>query len=248
MGNASCADGAAAFLISTDSGKATPYPEVVDFGSFLDSDHLDKEGLSSEKASYESLSHLPSGELASPLIAGAVYPLLGRNGLAHGRNIEEDAVQFRVGHENPSEQRALPASHIHYRREALAYPFITADGLAGRCATVAGDFFRSVPRGADVYILKNVIHDWDDDRSATILRNCQRALARNGRVLVVETLMSPDGNRFFASLMDLHMLVILDGREREEAEYRGLFDRAGLKLTEIIPTLFPLSLIEGAPK
>lgn len=129
-----------------------------------------------------------------------------------------------------------------------AKKYISAHGLAGRCAAVAGDFFRSVPPGADVYILKNVIHDWDDDGSATILRNCQRALARNGRVLVVETLMSPDGNRFFASLMDLNMLVISGGRERGEAEYRALFDKAGLKLTKIVPTLFPLSLIEGVPK
>ncbi len=122
------------------------------------------------------------------------------------------------------------------------------NGLAGRCAVVAGDFFSCVPRGGDVYILKNVIHDWDDDRSVAILRNCQRAMARSGRVLLVETVMSPDGNRSFDSLMDLNMLVISGGRERSEAEYRALLDTAGLRLTKIVPTLSPLSVIEGVRK
>ncbi len=122
------------------------------------------------------------------------------------------------------------------------------NGLAGRCAVAAGDFFSCVPRGGDVYILKNVIHDWDDDRSVAILRNCQRAMARSGRVLLVETVMSPDGNRSFDSLMDLNMLVISGGRERSEAEYRALLDTAGLRLTKIVPTLSPLSVIEGVRK
>lgn len=98
---------------------------------------------------------------------------------------------------------------------------INADGLAGRCAAVAGDFFRSLPGEADVYILKNVIYDWDDDRNVTILGNCQRALAPDGRVLVVETVVSPDDNPSFAGLLDLNMLVISGGQQRGEAEYRS---------------------------
>ena len=125
---------------------------------------------------------------------------------------------------------------------------MNADGLARRCAAVAGDFFGSLPRGADVYILKNVIHDWDDNRSVTILGNCQRALAPNGRVLVVETVMSPHDGHSFDTLMDLNMLVISGGRERGEAEYRTLFDAAGLRLTKILPTVSPLSVIEGMRK
>lgn len=122
------------------------------------------------------------------------------------------------------------------------------NGLGGRCAVVAGDFFASVPRGSDVYILKNVIHDWDDDRSVAILRNCQRAMAPSGRVLLVETVMSPDGDRSFDSLMDLNMLVISGGRERSEAEYRALLDAAGLTLTKVVPTASPLSVIEAVRK
>ena len=129
-----------------------------------------------------------------------------------------------------------------------AKKYIAVDGLAGRCAAVAGDFFREVPRGADVYILKNVIHDWDDYRSAIILGSCQRALAHNGRVLVVETVMSPHDGPSFDKLMDLNMLVISGGRKRSEAEYHALFDTAGLRLTKIVPTLSPLSLIEGVCK
>jgi len=129
-----------------------------------------------------------------------------------------------------------------------AKKLINTDGLAGRCATIAGDMFRWVPRGADVYILKNVIHDWDDDRSAKILGKCQRAMARNGKVLVVESVMAPYDGLSFEKLLDLNMLVISGGRERSEVEYRALFDKASLRLTKILPTPFPLSVIEGVRK
>jgi O-methyltransferase/methyltransferase family protein len=129
-----------------------------------------------------------------------------------------------------------------------AKKLIKADGLAGRCATIAGDMFRWVPRGADIYILKNVLHDWDDDRSAKILGKCQRAMARNGKVLVVESVMVPHDGLSFEKLLDLNMLVISGGRERSEVEYRTLFNKASLRLTKILPTPFPLSVIEGVRK
>ncbi len=122
------------------------------------------------------------------------------------------------------------------------------NGLVERCEAIAGDFFQSVPRGGDAYILKNVLHDWDDEHCITILNNCRSAMAENGRVLVVETVILPAGAPSFDRLLDLNMLVISGGRERGEAEYRALFDDAGLTLTKIVPTLFPVSVIEGVRK
>jgi O-methyltransferase/methyltransferase family protein len=121
-------------------------------------------------------------------------------------------------------------------------------GLVERCAAVAGDFFKSVPRGADAYVLKNVLHDWDDERCVRILKNCCEAMTDGGRVLLVETVLRPNGAPSFDTLQDLNMLVISGGRERTEAEYRALFDVAGLRLTQIVPTMLPLSVIEAEPK
>jgi hypothetical protein len=125
---------------------------------------------------------------------------------------------------------------------------LNGDALVARYEVVAGDFFQSVPSEGDAYILKNVLHDWDDEHCVTILKNCRSAMAENGRVLVVETVMPPSGAPAFDRLLDLNMLVISGGRERSEAEYSALFDAAGLKLAKIIPTLFPISVIEGVQK
>jgi hypothetical protein len=117
-------------------------------------------------------------------------------------------------------------------------------GISSRCAKVAGDFFESVPEGGDVYILSRVLHDWDDDRAVTILRNCRRAMGQSGRILVVEVVVGPSPS-FYASWLDLEMLVNFGGRERTEAEYGQLFERAGLRVVKVVPTNSPFSVIEG---
>ena len=118
----------------------------------------------------------------------------------------------------------------------------------GRCSYVAGDFFNSVPQGADAYILCGVIHDWDDSRAITILRNCRQAMAENGRVLLVDMVV-PDTNAMsFSKLLDLNMLAMTGGRERTKAEFRALLGAADYKLTRIIPTMAPQSVIEAVPK
>jgi SAM-dependent methyltransferase len=117
----------------------------------------------------------------------------------------------------------------------------------GPCSYIAGDFFVSVPEGADVYLLSGVIHDWDDDRAITILRNCRRAMAENGRVLVVDMVVPKNGAKCFSKLLDLNMLVMTGGRERTETEFRSLLDASGYKLTKIIPTMAPQSVIEAIP-
>jgi len=117
----------------------------------------------------------------------------------------------------------------------------------GPCSYIAGDFFDSVPEGADAYLLSGVIHDWDDDRAITILRNCRRAMAENGRVLIVDMVVPKNGAKCFSKLLDLNMLVMTGGRERTEAEFRALLDASGYKLTKIISTMAPQSVIEAIP-
>lgn len=123
---------------------------------------------------------------------------------------------------------------------------IEAAGLADRCKVIGGDFFESVPSGSDVYILKNIIVNWDDERSVALLKNCHRDMAENGKLLVIEvSVISPRNVPSFSKLFDLHMLVMTGGRGRTEAEFRALFAAAGFKLTNIIPTESPVSIIQG---
>ena len=118
------------------------------------------------------------------------------------------------------------------------------EGLADRCEIAAGSFFESVPAG-DTYVLKWIIHDWDNQRSAAILKNCRSAMATNGRVLLVEAVIQPGTATSFSKYVDLNMLVMTGGRERTQAEYRALLDSAGLRLTRIVPTHTEISVIEA---
>ncbi len=122
-------------------------------------------------------------------------------------------------------------------------------GLSGRCQCIAGSFFESLPPGADAYMLRHIIHDWSDDESVTILRNCRQAIGTNaaGRVLVLETVIPPGNDPMFGKLLDLNMLVIPGGLERTESEYRELFAAAGFRLSRIVPTATEISVIEGLP-
>jgi len=128
---------------------------------------------------------------------------------------------------------------------AGAIPRIRELGLHGRCETVTGDFFKAVPAGGDAYIMKHIIHDWDDDRSLTILRNIRAAMKPGARVILLDSVLQPANTPDFGKLIDLEMVVMTGGRERTEEEFRGLFDRAGFTLTRVIPTKSPLSVIEA---
>jgi hypothetical protein len=128
-----------------------------------------------------------------------------------------------------------------------ARPRLAEEGLAQRCQVVAGNFFETVPPGGDAYLLRHIIHDWDDERSLSILRNCRQAMAPGAKLLVVEGVVPPGNGPSFTKLLDLTMLVIPGGKERTEAEYRDLYQRAGLRLTRVVPTRSEVSVIEGVP-
>jgi hypothetical protein len=122
---------------------------------------------------------------------------------------------------------------------------IAAAGLEGRCQVVGGNFFESVPEGADCHVLRHIVHDWYDAEALTILGSCRRALPEGGRILVAEAIVPDDNSASIAKTFDVAMLVLAGGMERTEAEYRALFERAGLSVSRIVPTDSPVSLIEG---
>jgi ubiquinone/menaquinone biosynthesis C-methylase UbiE len=124
---------------------------------------------------------------------------------------------------------------------------IQAAGLAGRCEVIGGDFFQAVPGGADAYLMRHIIHDWDDDKALTILKNVRRVIGMNGRLLIVEGVIPPGNAPAFGKLLDLTMLVIPGGKERTAEEYRRLYAAGGFELTRIVPTRAEVSVIEGRP-
>jgi hypothetical protein len=118
-------------------------------------------------------------------------------------------------------------------------------GLGGRVEVVGGDFFKQVPAGGDIYLLKHVLHDWDDAKCVSILETVKKAMKPTSRVLVVEFALPEDATPSPAHFMDLNMLVMLDGRERSPAQYGALFADAGLRLSRFIPTPSPMGIAEA---
>jgi SAM-dependent methyltransferase len=123
----------------------------------------------------------------------------------------------------------------------------TLAGVSSRASWVGGDFFSAVPHDGDLYLLKSVLHNWDDEAAARLLQCCHRAMGPHARLLVAERVVPADNAPSEAKLFDINMLVVVGGRERTEAEYRELFKRSGFALARVIPTNSPLSLIEAQP-
>lgn len=126
-----------------------------------------------------------------------------------------------------------------------ARPNIQAAGLTDRLQATAGNFFEKVPAGADAYLMRHIIHDWDDERAGTILKNIHQTMGPKGKLLVVESVIAPGNEPGFGKLLDLVMLAIPGGKERTEQEYRQLYASAGFRLTRIVPA-GEVSVIEGA--
>jgi ubiquinone/menaquinone biosynthesis C-methylase UbiE len=124
---------------------------------------------------------------------------------------------------------------------------LEAAGVADRCEIVGGDFFESVPAGADAYTLKWILHDWDDEQSTRILKNVRRAITDGGRLSVVEAVVPPGDEPHFGKFIDLNMLVMTGGRERTEEEFRALLDASGFRLARVVATPSPVSIIEAVP-
>jgi len=119
--------------------------------------------------------------------------------------------------------------------------------LADRCEVLAGDFFSAVPSGADVYVVKRILHDWADDVCIRILKTLRRAMAAGGRVLAIDAVIAPAGQPDMNKVSDLVIMVVAPGRERTEEEFARLYAAAGFRLTRVIPTASALSIVEAVP-
>ncbi len=117
-------------------------------------------------------------------------------------------------------------------------------GLASRTELVAGDFFKSVPP-ADSYVMKHIIHDWDDEKAVTILKNCAMHLKPGGKVILIEAVLSAGNEPNLGKWIDIEMFMMPGGRERTETEFRDLFNKGGLQLTRVVPTKSPLWVVEA---
>jgi hypothetical protein len=133
-----------------------------------------------------------------------------------------------------------------------ARPVLEAAGVADRCALVGGDFFEAVPDGGDVYTLKLIIHDWDDERAVAILRSCRRAMGDQGRLLILDTVVPPGvagtSAEFVQALRrDVNMMAWTGGLERSAEELGALLAAAGFRLARTVPTASVLGIVEARP-
>ncbi len=177
------------------------------------------------------------------------------NGLAQAFDYSRARVLVDVGGGNGSLAATVLKEHpgleaVIYDQEHVlqaADAYLTEAGVRARCRLVPGNFFESVPAGGDVYLLSNIVHDWDDDRSLRILKNCRAAMSAEGVVLLVEIVMPEHGKATAAAMDDVNMLVLLTGRERTEKEYRSLLGEAGLSLQKVTRLTARESVIEARP-
>jgi hypothetical protein len=128
---------------------------------------------------------------------------------------------------------------------AASSGFIDAADVRDRCEVAGGSFFEAVPAGADGYIMKYILHDWDDEKCLRILGHCRDAMTPEGRILVVDHVIPQGNGANWAKLLDVNMMVGPGGQERTREEFRALFARVGLRLARVIPTACPLSILEA---
>jgi O-methyltransferase/methyltransferase family protein len=124
---------------------------------------------------------------------------------------------------------------------------LRAGTIGDRCEIVGTDFFVSIPEGGDAYLIKSVLHNWNDDDALRILRNCRRAIRLDGNLILVERVLKPANEPDDARFMDLNMLVTLKGRERTESDFGTLLRRAGFSLTRLIAMPAAWSIVEAVP-
>jgi len=124
---------------------------------------------------------------------------------------------------------------------------LKACGLDGRCSVIEGSFFESIPSGADTYLFRHIIHDWNDEQSVQILNNCRRVIPEDGRLLIIEAVLPIGNGPSVTKEIDMLMMALPGGIERTEEEYRLLFKQGGFQLSSITPTTSLISVIEGKP-
>jgi O-methyltransferase domain/Dimerisation domain len=195
----------------------------------------DKEAMFA--ASMASLSALENGAIARGYKFGKLRKIVDVGG-AHGHLLASILrLHMRL--------RGVLFDQPQVIEAATKTGFVTATDVRDRCEARSGDFFVSVPAGADAYLLKYILHDWEDEKCVRILVSCREAMAEDGRVLVVDRILRGANRPDWGKLLDINMMVIPGGRERTKEEFRRLFALAGLRLKRVIRTASPLKILEG---
>lgn len=148
---------------------------------------------------------------------------------------------------------AILSRHDRSRGILFDMPHVVADapallereGIADRVTIESGSFFESVPAGADAYVLSHIIHDWSEDQCLAILANCRKVMKPDSRLLIVECVIGPGDAPDFGKILDIVMLVMPGGLERTAAEYDELLSKAGFRMTRVVPTESPVSIVEA---
>jgi len=178
------------------------------------------------------------------------------NAVLDAYDLSEIGVVADIGGGNGSQITMVLEKHTNIKGILFDLPHVvdrakerlSAAGLLDRCEVVGGNFFESVPAGADAYMMRHIIHDWDDEKSLMILRSCHAAMSAESKLLIVESVIPPGNEPFGGKLLDLVMLLIPGGKERTEDEYRALLDMAGFELSRIVPTSTEISVIEASKR
>jgi O-methyltransferase domain/Dimerisation domain len=140
-------------------------------------------------------------------------------------------------------------SYPHLKGMLFDLPEVIATvNIDANIQSIAGNFFDSVPSGGDAYLMRAIIHDWDDKKSSIILKNCHRAMPNHAKLLLVESILPPGNEPSPTKFIDVVMLMMAGGRERNEEEYRLLLQSNGFELTRVIPTPSMLSIIEAVKR
>ncbi|MBD2310032.1 methyltransferase [Chroococcidiopsis sp. FACHB-1243] len=164
-----------------------------------------------------------------------------------------DFSQFKtivdVGGSQGSLISAIVRSYPHLKGILFDLPEVIATvNVDDRIQPIAGNFFESVPSGGDAYLMRAIIHDWDDEKSLLILKNCHQDMQDRGKLLLVESILPPSNEPSLGKFVDVIMLMMTGGRESSEDEYRSLLQASGFELTRVIPTPSMLSIIEAVKR
>jgi SAM-dependent methyltransferase len=201
---------------------------------------------------YEFLETHPEPALQFQAAMGA-FSRLDARAIAEAYDFPNNAVVVDVGGGNGTSLAVLLTAYPSLYGVLFDQPTVVAEservfadaGVAARASWVGGDFFSDLPSTGDLYLLKSVLHNWDDDDALRILHCCRRAMTPGARLLVAERIVPADAAPSEATLFDVNMLVVVGGRERTNAEYRQLLEASGFTLVRVVATNSPVSILEA---
>ncbi|MFC4014167.1 methyltransferase [Nonomuraea purpurea] len=195
---------------------------------------------------YECVRFERSAESVNPLVLRTLVPAVDWSGIGTLVDVGGGHGTFLAGLlRRLPEMRAVLLDLPHVVTEVPQV--LDRAGVSGRCEVVGGDFLRAVPEGGDAYLLKTVLHDWDDERAALILRNVRAAMREDSRVLVVESIRESGDGYDVGKIMDVKALALFGGHTRTQAEFRSLFEAAGLRMAGVSRTP-TMSVIEAGAR